>query len=82
MKDLHRTDEFKNMYMGAITDMDVSMSTEDIYNDLIDLIEEKYHDRPIGEIIDSMKLVMFQAIHISINQSVEMDEFKFRRENK
>tara|TARA_R110002020_G_scaffold374785_2_gene586102 strand:- start:116 stop:364 length:249 start_codon:yes stop_codon:yes gene_type:complete len=82
MKDLHRTDEFKNMYMGAITDMDVSMSTEDIYNDLIDLIEEKYHDRPIGEIIDSMKLVMFQAIHMSINQSVKMDEFKFRRENK
>ena len=32
MKDLHKTDEFKNMYMGAITDMDVSMSTEDIYN--------------------------------------------------
>jgi hypothetical protein len=29
-----------------------------------------------------MKLVMFQAIHMSINQSVKMDEFKFRRENK
>ena len=82
MKDLHKTDEFKNMYMGAITDMDVSMSTEDIYNDLIDLIEEKYHDRPIGEIIDSMKLVMFQAIHMSIKQSVKMDEFKFRSDNK
>lgn len=82
MKDIHKTEEFKKMYMHAITDMDVSMSSEDIYDDLIDIIEEKYRNRPVGEIIDSMKLVMFQAIHMSIEQNIETDEDKFRRENR
>ena len=43
-------------------------------------VEEKYHDRPIGEIIDSMKLVMFQAIHMSITENVKMDEIKYVNE--
>jgi hypothetical protein len=29
-----------------------------------------------------MKLVMFQAIHMSITENVKMDEVKFRRENR
>lgn len=79
---MHKTDEFRRIYYDTITDMDVDMASEEMYNDLIDMFENKYRNRPIGEIIDSLKLVIFQSIHMALKDDIKKDEAKFRRENK
>tara|TARA_R100000781_G_scaffold77031_1_gene47750 strand:- start:607 stop:855 length:249 start_codon:yes stop_codon:yes gene_type:complete len=82
MKDFENTDMFREVFMDALTDTDISMSDKDLYEDLVEILETKFKHLPAGAVVDTLKLLVFQCIHNSTAQGLTADEDRFREENR
>tara|TARA_R110002020_G_C16298839_1_gene772985 strand:+ start:1956 stop:2204 length:249 start_codon:yes stop_codon:yes gene_type:complete len=82
MKDFENTDMFKEMFMDAITDTDISMSDKELYEAFVEILETKFRHLPAGAVVDTLKLLVFQCIHGSTQEGLSADEDRFREENR
>ena len=54
--------EFTKEVMEVFTDPFIENSNEDMYNELLEVLQHKWRDRASGEIVDTLKLMIFSVV--------------------
>ncbi len=74
------TKEFSSEILGILTDPNIESSNERMYNQLADFITSVWRDEKSGNIVDTLKLMMFSVISEVMKQNA-YKQFEDQRED-
>ena len=74
------TKEFSSEILGILTDPNIERSNERMYNQLADFVTSVWRDDKSGDIVDTLKLMMFSVISEVMKQNA-YKQFEDQRED-